>query len=151
MHDHQKKQGFWLPILPAVLTPVLLELLLHLFIYGELGGRIVYPILFAAATGMLLFAIYCLLPRKVAPVALCLLLAAVTLYFEIHLVYNSIFGEFMSLMQLFTGGAAVTNFFDQMLYGIWQIFPQILVMLLPLAATIVLACMKKLRFPAWKW
>lgn len=141
----------WISALAAVLTPVYLEVLLHLFIYGEINGRIVYPILFAAATGVLLYALCSLLPQKAGPAVLCVLLGLVSLYFEIHLVYNSIFGEFMSLMQFFTGGAAVTNFFDQMLYGIWQILPQILGMLLPLAAVILLSCLKKLRFPRWKW
>jgi len=146
-----KESGNLFPALAVLLTPVFLELLLHLFIYGKFSGRIVYPVLFALASGALLYALCSLLPRKAGAAVLCVLLGAMTLYFEIHLVYNSIFGEFMSLMQLFTGGAAVTNFFDQMLYGIWQILPQILIMLLPLAAVIVLACLKKLRFPAWKW
>ena len=115
-----------LPLLSALLVPVILEVRLHLFIYRELGLRIVYPILFALSAGAVIYALCSLLPKKAGPAVLCVLLGGLTLYFEIHLVYNSIFGEFMSLMQLFTGGAAVTNFFDQMLYGIWQILPQIL-------------------------
>ena len=140
-----------LPLLASLLTPVLLEVLLHLFIYREFGGRIIYPVLFALSVGAAIYALCSLLPRKAGPAVLCILLGGLTLFFEIHLVYNSIFGEFMSLMQLFTGGAAVTNFFDQMLYGIWQILPQILVMLVPVAAVIVLSCVKKMRFPQWKW
>ncbi len=151
MFQNLKKTEYWLPALATLVTPVLLELLLHLFIYGKLGARIVYPVLFALSAGALLFGLCSLLPKKAGAPVLCVLLGLVTLYFEIHLVYNSIFGEFMSLMQLFTGGAAVTNFFDQMLYGIWQVLPQILAMLLPLAAVIVLSCMKLLRFPRWKW
>ncbi len=151
MPEKMRKTEYLLPALTALLTPVLLELLLHLFIYGKLGGRIVYPILFALSAGAALFALCSLLPGKTGAPVLCVLLGLMTLYFEIHLVYNSIFGEFMSLMQLFTGGAAVTNFFDQMLYGIWRIFPEILAMLVPLAAVIVLSAVKLLRFPQWKW
>ena len=124
-----KKSENWLTVLAALLIPAVLEVLLHLFIYGEIGTRIVYPVLFALSAGAMIYAVCSLLPPKAGPAVLCVLLGALTLYFEIHLVYNSIFGEFMSLMQLFTGGAAVTNFFDQMLYGIWQILPQILAML----------------------
>ena len=151
MPEKKQKREYWLPVLTALAVPVLLELLLHLFIYGKLGGRIVYPVLFALSAGALVFALCSLLPKKAGAPVLCVLLGLMTLYFEIHLVYNSIFGEFMSLMQLFTGGAAVTNFFDQMLYGIWQVLPQILAMLVPLAAVIVLSAVKLLRFPKWKW
>ena len=151
MFQKLKKSENWLTVLAALLTPAVLEVLLHLFIYGEIGTRIVYPVLFALSAGAVIYAVCSLLPPKAGPAVLCVLLGALTLYFEIHLVYNSIFGEFMSLMQLFTGGAAVTNFFDQMLYGIWQILPQILAMLLPLAVVIVLTCLKKMRFLRWKW
>ncbi len=135
----------------ALLTPVCLELLLHLFIYQTIGLRIVYPVLFALAWGAAIYGICSLLPRKAAPTVLCVLLGLMTLYFEIHLVYNSIFGEFMSLMQMFTGAAAVTNFFKQMIHGMLQIWYQILVMLVPLALVIVLTAAKVLRFARWKW
>ncbi len=151
MPEKIRKTKWWLSALAALVTPVLLELLLHLFIYGKLGGRIVYPVLFALSAGAAVYALCSLLPGKAGAPVLCVLLGLMTLYFEIHLVYNSIFGEFMSLMQLFTGGAAVTNFFGQMLYGIWQVLPQILALLVPLAVVIVLSCMKLLQFPKWKW
>ena len=138
-------------VVMAILTPVYLEVLLHLFIYGEFTGRIVYPVLFAVAAGVLLYGICCVLPPRAAPAALCVLLGLVTFYFEIHLVYNSIFGEFMSVMQLFTGAAAVTNFFHQMMYGIWQILPKILLLLAPVVLTIVLTCLRWLPFPKFKW
>lgn len=138
-------------VVTALLTPVYLELILHLFIYKELGLRIVYPVLFALVWGVFVFSLCSLLPKKAASAVLCVLLGLTTLYFEIHLVYNSIFGEFMSLMQLFTGGAAVTNFFGQTLHGIWRALPQVLALLLPLAMCIFLSGKKWLAFPRWKW
>lgn len=131
--------------------PVILELLLHLFIYKTIGLRIVYPILFALSWGAGIYGLCSLLPKKAAPVVLCVLLGLVTLYFEIHLVYNSIFGEFMSLMQLFTGAAAVTNFFKQMLHGMLQIWYQIVIMLVPFVVVLVLKLTKVLRVGTWKW
>lgn len=146
-----KEKKSWAALSAAFFTPVYLELLLHLFIYKTAGLRIIYPVLFALAWGGAIYGLCCLLPKKAAPAVLCVLLGLLTLYFEIHLVYNSIFGEFMSLMQMFTGAAAVTNFFKQMIHGILQIWYQILIMLLPLAAVIVLAAVKKLTFAKWKW
>ncbi len=145
------EDAWGLSMLAALLTPVYLEVLLHLFIYGTAGLRLVYVVLFALATGALLFGICAILPKKAAPAVLCVLLGLLTLYFEIHLVYNTIFGEFMSVMQLFTGAAAVTNFFNQMLHGIRQCLPQILILLVPFVVTLVLACAKKIRFPKVHW
>ncbi len=142
-----EKNRNWVAVAAACLTPVYLEVVLHLFIYKELGLRIGYPVLFALAWGSFLYAACSLLPRKAETVVLCVLLGVMTLYFEIHLVYNSIFGEFMSLMQMFTGGAAVTNFLGQTLHGIWHALPQILVLLLPLVTVIVCAAKKWLGFP----
>ena len=75
-----------LPLLSALLVPVILEVLLHLFIYRELGLRIVYPILFALSAGAVIYALCSLLPKKAGPAVLCVLLGGLTLYFEIHLV-----------------------------------------------------------------
>lgn len=146
-----KEKRAWPAFLTAVLTPVYLEVALHLFIYGEMSLRMAYPILFAVAWGAAFFGLCSLLPRKAGGVVLCVLLGLVSLYFEIHLVYNSIFGECMSLMQLFTGAAAVTNFFRQMLHGMAQIWHQILLMLLPFAVALVLTIRGKLTCSLWKW
>ena len=119
-----REKKVWAAFLAAFLTPVYLELILHLFIYRAINLRIIYPVMFALAWGAGVYTLCSLLPKKVAPTALCVLSGLLTLHFEIHLVYNSIFGEFMSLMQMFTGAAAVTNFFKQMLHGIAQIWYQ---------------------------
>ncbi len=145
------KPASWAALAAAVLTPVYLELALHLFIYKHLNGRILFPVLFALGAGVLLFAFCTCLPPRSGSIVLCVLLGLLTFYFEVQLVFNSIFGEFMSMMQMFTGAAAVTNFFHQMLYGIWKILPLILLLLLPTVAVIVLTCMKKLQTPRLKW
>lgn len=145
------KPSSWTALALALLSPVYLELALHLFIYKQASERIVFPILFALAAGVLVFALCTWLPRRASGPVFCVLLGLLTFYFEVQLVYNSIFGEFMSIMQLFTGAAAVTNFFKQMLYGIWRIFPMILAMLIPVALSIVLLCLKKMEIPRLRW
>ncbi len=145
------KPSSWIALALALLSPVYLELALHLFVYKHASERIVFPILFALAAGVLAFALCTCLPRRASGPVFCVLLGLLTFYFEVQLVYNSIFGEFMSIMQLFTGAAAVTNFFKQLLYGIWRIFPMILAMLVPVALSIVLLCLKKMEFPRLRW
>ena len=146
-----KKYPFWPPLVACVLLPVYLELTLHLLVYGTLSYRIVYPIIFAAAAGMGLFMLCSLLPAKANAVIALVLGFLVTLYFEVQFVYNSIFGEFMAVWQVTFGATAITNFFSQMLYGIWRALWKILLLLAPWVAMLVLVCLKKLQFPRRRW
>lgn len=141
----------WLSLILAMAVPVYLEVVLHLCIYRQINARIVFPILFALSVGALLFAICSALPPKAGKWALCVLLGLLTFYFEVQLVYNSIFGEFMALMQMFTGAGAITNFFKQTLYGIWQAMPMVLLLLVPAVVTIVLAAKNVFALPQLKW
>ena len=129
--------------------PLLLEGLLHLFVYGELSQRFFYPCVFALAAGCLLWIAGTLFEERVNKVVFLTLTSLVTVYFEIQFVYNSIFGEFMSFWQFSFGAEAVANFWQQMLYGIWEALPQILLLLLPQAALFVLVLRggRGLRFP----
>lgn len=128
-----------------LLVPALLELMTHLFVYGGLSARIVYPILFSLAGGCLFFMLCSVLPGKAGSIAAGAVLLLVTLFFEVQFVYNSIFGEFMSLWQVTFGVTAITNFFRQLLYGIWKVLPQILLLLLPGTLGAVFFFLGKLR------
>ena len=141
----------WLSLILAMAVPVYLEVVLHLCIYRQINERIVFPILFALSVGALLLALCSALPPRAGKWALCVLLGLLTFYFEVQLVYNSIFGEFMALMQMFTGAGAITNFFKQTLYGIWQAMPMVLLLLVPAVVTIVLAAKNVFALPQLKW
>ena len=141
----------WLSLILALAVPVYLEVVLHLCIYRQINERIIFPILFALSVGALLFALCSALPPRAGKWMLCLLLGLLTFYFEVQLVYNSIFGEFMALMQMFTGAGAITNFFKQTLYGIWQAMPMVLLLLVPAVVTIVLAAKNVFALPQLKW
>lgn len=129
--------------------PLVLEGLLHLFVYGEISGRFFYPCMFALAAGCLLWIASTLFEERVNKVVFLTLSSLITVYFEIQFVYNSIFGEFMSFWQFSFGAEAVANFWQQMLYGIWEALPRILLLLLPQAALFVLVLRGKwgFRFP----
>ena len=141
----------WLTLGLSLAVPVYLELALHLCIYQQINGRILFPILFALSAGVLIFAVCSALPPKAGKITLGVCLGLLIFYFEVQLVYNSIFGEFMSIMQLFTGGAAITNFFNQLLYGIWEALPMVLVLLLPAAVIAVLFIRRMVEFPKPDW
>ncbi len=114
------------------LSFVYLEVLLHLFTYRSLSGRIVYPILFALVSGTVLYLISSLLPRKANRIiGLCAIILMVV-YFEVQLVYHGIFGSFMPISNVIYGADAVTNFTSQIFYGIWQNIIPFLLFLLPI-------------------
>ncbi|MBQ1264410.1 MAG: hypothetical protein IIY04_03230, partial [Oscillospiraceae bacterium] len=140
----EKLKNFLPLLLVCTLAPVYLELALHLFVYGELSARIVYPILFAVSTGLLFFALCTLFSGKAGKIILISLSALITLYFEVQFVYNSIFGEFMSLWQVSFGAEAITNFHQQMIYGILRAWLPILVLAVPFGLLLVFLRTKKI-------
>ncbi|MBR7082001.1 MAG: LTA synthase family protein [Oscillospiraceae bacterium] len=75
----------------------------------------------------------------------------ITLYFEIQLVYNSIFGEFMSVWQIAFGAQVAINFGRQMMYGISQTIIPIIALLLPLAAMYFAVLKNKIVFKKQDW
>ena len=139
MKTTEKKNAFPRQLLWCLFMPAYLELLLHLFVYGGFSGRIVYPLLFALAAGLGLFVLCSLFPRRVNRIVAIVLTTVLTLYFEIQFVYNSIFGEFMSVWQVSFGTTAIANFYQAMLYGILHVIPQILALLLPIPGVILLS------------
>jgi lipoteichoic acid synthase len=144
-------KSIWWTLLYCILLPVYLELTLHLFVYHSLTARVVYPLLFALAISMIFFILTSVFPPKVNRILAIVLTVLVVLYFEIQFVYNSIFGEFMSIWEVSIGADAVTNFWHQMLYGIWKVILKIIVLLLPIPAVSVLVGRKVLSFPRISW
>ena len=146
-----QKYPFWPALAACLLLPLYLEFMLHLLVCGSVSARIVYPLLFAAAAGMGFFVLCSLLPARANAVIVLVLGFLVTLYFEVQFVYHSIFGEFMAVWQVTFGATAITNFFSQMLYGIWRALWKILLLLVPWVLMLVLVCLHKLHFPCQKW
>lgn len=142
---------FWPQLLYCLLMPVYLEVVVHLFVYKGVTARIVYPILFALACGMLLFALVSLLPEKVARIAICVLTGAFCVYFNVQLVYHSIFGEFMSIWQVSAGTMVITNFYQAMFYSIFKAWLPVLTIFVPLPVILILTGKKILVFERLGW
>ncbi len=133
-------------LIACVFMTVYSEVVLHIFVYGELPTKIIYTVMFACAVGLLVYALCTFFRDGANRVIVLTVNTLITLYFETQLVYNSIFSEFMSVWQVNTGADAVTNFWRQMLYAVFKAKWKILVLLLPLIALYILVLKKKLVF-----
>ena len=122
---------------------VFMELLFHLFAYGELGNRIYMPLIFGVFWGFF-FAFFTMMFRpKGRTVAGDVIFLFVWLIFCAQLVYYHIFGTHISLSLLGMGADAVTSFWRELLLALGDIWYQLLVMLVPFVAYILLHTVRK--------
>lgn len=133
-------------VLMPVFSVIYLEVLLHLLAIGTIDWRIIVPVLFSVPCGLVIYFISTCFGKKANNVIYFLAILVISIYFVVQYVYHSIFGDFMPLFQVKMGGAAVTNFFDQMLYGIGKIIFFILLFFIPLVASVVLLKKKLIVF-----
>ena len=122
---------------------IYVELCLHLCIFKEIDGRIIYPILFSLLSGGIMTFLCTLLPRIPGRVLTVLLTAGIVIYAEVQLVYHAIFGNFMPISLAGMGENVVTNFGNQILYGIGQNIVPILLLLIPLILLIILLVVRR--------
>lgn len=122
---------------------VYVELCLHMCVFKEIDGRIIYPILFALVGGSLMTFLCTLLPRIPGRILTVVLIAAEVIYAEVQLVYHAIFGNFMPISLAGMGENVVTNFGKQILYGIGQNIVPIVLLLIPLILVIVLLALHR--------
>lgn len=133
-------------VLMPIFTVIYLEVLLHILAIESVTWRILIPILFSIPCGLVIYFISTCFGRKANNVIYFISITVITVYFLVQYVYNSIFGDFMPLFQVKMGGAAVTNFFDQLIYGIGKIIFFILLYFIPIAASIILIKKKLIVF-----
>lgn len=151
MNSRKKYQFPTSTLLFCALMPVYMELCLHGFVYRSFSVRIVYPLLFALAAGSLLFLLTTAFPQRVNRILGIVLTSIIVLYFEVQFVYNSIFGEFMSVWQVSFGAEAITNFYQQLFYGIVKVAVPILVLLLPVPVVAVFSAKGRISFRRQPW
>ena len=121
---------------------VYLELCLHLLFYPELTLRLIYPLLFGAVSGSILYLLCSLLPDRAAVALSCILISLAVIYFEVQLVYHCIFGSFMPLSQITMGAGALTGFFSQTMHAICSNILKVLVIFIPIPLTLFLIILK---------
>ena len=119
------------------------ELCLQLTVFGGIGIRFLYTVLFSVIAGLILFILSSVMPQKAVKPFAVSLIALTVIWFEVQLVYHCIFGTFMPFSQLGMGGAAITGFFSQMLHAIGTNILKVLVLFLPVPVSAVLLFLKK--------
>lgn len=120
-----------------VLIFVYLETAVQLAVFGGISMRIIYAAGFACVGSCVVYLLSSLLPKNLNRIIGFLLVTVLTLYFEVQLVYHFVFGSFMPISQVGLGGAAITNYYEQIIYTISTHLPSVIALLLPIPAAAV--------------
>ncbi|MCM1286758.1 MAG: sulfatase-like hydrolase/transferase [Clostridium sp.] len=116
---------------------VYLELIFHIAVYQSVDIVIIYPVLFAIAAGMGIFAFLNILPGLAGKLLGCVVVAIVSFYYMAQLIYFKIFNTFLSLVSI--GGAENAMNFKSVLFDkLWENMGWIAAFILPVAAIILL-------------
>ena len=144
MKRNKLKLNKLLSIVFPVFTVAYLEIILHLLTFKSFGIRSLIPVLFAVPCGLIVYFFSTFFKQKANKIIYSVLISIISIYFIIQFVYYSIFGSFMSLYLIKMGTEAVTNFFDQMLFGISRVIFAIILFIVPLVIMAVLLKKNKL-------
>ena len=115
-----------------------------LFIYDEIWLRIfagqsvfagfLYPLLFAAASGVFVWALQCLLKEKPARILTLILLALVTALFTVESVIHSVYTTYMAPSDLaYAAGGVAAHYGSELVRSILLGIPKCLIFALPIA------------------
>lgn len=138
-------------VLMFCFASVYTELCLHLCVYHEVDGRIIYPILFGLLGGLLCSLISSCLPKIPGRILGTALVTLQVIYAEVQLVYHAIFGNFMPISLVKMGEGVVTNFGGQILFGIGQNIIPILLLLVPLIMMILSLALRRAPRHRLRW
>ncbi len=128
-----------------VLCSVYTEVVLHFLVFGSADGRIVFKILFGVCFGLLAALIASFLPALPRRIFMIVAVTAATLLAETQLIYHAIFGNLMPLNLTRMGGGVITNFGGQIGYAIVQNMFSVILLAVPILATVVAVFVLKKR------
>lgn len=136
------KNVFRTAFLPAAL--IWCELIFHFFVFRNISGNLVFPVLFAAAFGLLLSVLLSVFPKRGNKAAAIALTALAAVWYSAQTVYEHIFKAFLSVNSIKENGAdAVGEFYQQALKGIVSQTVPILLYFAPLVFLLVWLRKKK--------
>ncbi len=114
-----------------------LEFIFHLAVYKSVDSFIIYPMLFAVAAGMGIFAFLNILPGLAGKLVGCGVVAVFSFYYTAQLIYFKIFNTFLSLVSI--GGAENAMNFKSVLFDkLGENIGWIIAFMLPVAGVIFL-------------
>lgn len=128
-------------ILPFIFFPLTIfyqEIILKIACFGGvLSKNMLYVGLFSLSIGLAIMFIGRLFPTPINRVVSIVLMAIITIYIGVQIVYYQVFATFGTLYSFITGADAVTQFGDATLAGIKDGLLYILLILIPLVLLIV--------------
>ncbi len=128
------------------------ELIFHFFVFRNISGNLVFPVLFAAVAGMLFSVLTDLFPEKGNKAAMIVLTVLAALWYSTQTVYEHIFKAFLSVNSIKENGAdAVGEFYMQAVKGILSQLLPIFLYFVPLIALLVLYRKEKLSLSRCGW
>lgn len=136
----------------TLLSLLYLETALRVFTVGEFDHRFIYPLIFCIPTAGIFFLLTLIKDHFIPKILYNAILALFTVFFCVQLVYYEIFGGYLSLSMVGMGGAAITNFSSQLFEALKNTAFELLALLIPIPASIILTKTKALTFEkaAWK-
>ncbi len=132
--------AYWLAVLAY------LELLLHAAAFGMPDMRFGFVLAFGLVFACALTAVLSFLPKKLHYPATLILTVVLTVLYGSQMVYYFIFGTLYSVAQMQQGGAALTSFWKETLLIMGKNWPWILLVLIPVAASVFLRKLYKGSF-----
>lgn len=131
---------------------IYLEFVFHLMVFHKLDGNIIYPLIFAVFFGCLIELTTIAFSRRINLILSWVMMSIVCLSFIVQLVYQHIFKTFLSVYSIGENGGDVMEFWKDALNGVWEVFPGILMLCVPLFL-LGFAIKKKISFerkqPKW--
>ena len=126
------KKGALILLLFNIGLVIYLELTIHLLIYHNIDGKIIYPVLFAVPTGSILTIITGMFSKRVNRLLHWLLTMVMCIIFQVQLVYFGVFKIFFSLQSLGLAEDAFTNFYREVLKAIRDNIGGLIILIFPL-------------------
>ncbi|MBR5515584.1 MAG: sulfatase-like hydrolase/transferase [Clostridia bacterium] len=124
---------------------IYLELVLHFSVFKTADIRLIYPILFAAVSGGILYLICSFFHEKVNKVLGIVITLLLVIYFEVQFVFYCVFQGLMPFSYFTMGTGALTSYTEQIIHAIkTNIIPFILI-LLPIPAVLGLFLTKTVK------
>jgi len=130
-----KKRLITLGICYAV--PLYLETMLRLLTIGELDIRFLYTVAFCIPLAGVLFFTTVFTDKLPMKIVFNVLIAAMSIWCCVHLVYYTVFKGFLSISSVGLGGDALANFSSQVWFAILQSLLGLIVLIIPVAVCIV--------------
>lgn len=137
-------------IVPAAL--IWCELIFHFFVFQNISGNLIFPVLFAAAFGLLLSVLLSVFPKKGNKAAAIVLTVLAAVWYSTQTVYEHIFKAFLSVNSIKENGAdAVGEFYMQALKGIVSQLLPIFLYFVPLIVLLIWFHKKKPDMERLAW